>query len=210
MGSPDGDEEATSGEQPRHQVRLNEGYWLAETEVTQELWQVVMDYNSSEFMGDTRPVHVVYWDDAQAFLEALNNQVPGVEARLPTEAQWEYAARAGTETPRYGPPDQVAWYDDNSDFTPQPVGTKAPNAWGLYDMLGNVAEWCRDYYEHYGDRMIPGAAIEDPTGPAEGGDRVVRGGSWVNDARHMRAAHRSNLSPMSRVSDIGLRLSRGP
>ncbi len=210
MGSPDGDEEAENDEKPRHLVRLTEGYYLAETEVTQELWQAVMGDNPSEFTGEKRPVTNVSWDDVQVFLAALNNQVPELEARLPTEAQWEYAVRAGTDSPRYGLLNEVAWYRDNSDDATHSVSRKAPNAWGLYDMLGNVGEWCQGYSEDYEARAIPGTAIEDPTGPAEGGERVIRGGSWLSVARGARAAYRSRAKPGDDFSDVGFRLSRGP
>ncbi|MBX2810394.1 MAG: formylglycine-generating enzyme family protein, partial [Myxococcales bacterium] len=213
-------------EKPRHQVRLTEGYWLAETEVTQELWQAVMgdnpslftedrlpvEQNPSRFTGERRPVEKVSWDDVQVFLAVLNNRMPGLQARLPTEAQWEYAARAGTEAPRYGPLDEVAWWDRNSDYTTHPVGTKVANDFGLYDMLGNVWEWCQDYWgrDEYGARAIPGTAIEDPTGPSKGGYRVVRGGGWYDGARNVRAAPRIADDPATRDSYFGLRLSRGP
>ncbi|MBX2811025.1 MAG: formylglycine-generating enzyme family protein [Myxococcales bacterium] len=210
MGSPDDDEEAYDWEKPRHQVRLTEGYWMAETEVTQQLWQAVMGGNPSFFTGETRPVETVSWDDVQAFLSALNTEVPGLEARLPTEAQWEYAARAGTEPPRYGPLDEVAWHSGNSPNTTQPVGTKAPNAWGLYDTLGNVYEWCQDDYDDHEARAISGTTIEDPTGPVDGRGRVVRGGSWGYDAQDVRAAYRYECGPAFGNSHFGLRLSRGP
>ncbi len=245
MGSPDDDEEAYTDEKPRHQVRLTEGYWLAETEVTQMLWSAVMGDNPKELtvvlqqlflavMGnnlsltrqewDALPVEMVAWDDVPAFLTALNKRVPGLEARLPTEAQWEYAARAGTETSRYGPLDEVAWHRGNSDRTTHPVGTKAPNAWGLYDMLGNVWEWCLDYYDggEYGARAIPipGLAIEDPMGQRasliglicspKGGSRVVRGGCCSSGVRFVRAAVRCDCDPADGDCDRGFRLSRGP
>ncbi len=212
MGSPDDDGEAGTLEKPRHQVRLTEGYWLAETEVTQRLWSAVMSHNLSAFTGEAHPVETVSWDDAQVFLAALNTEVPGLDARLPTEAQWEYAARAGTETPRYGPLDEVAWWVDNSEGTTHPVATKVPNAWGLYDMLGNVYEWCQDYFDgdQYAAQAIPGTAIEDPTGPAESDGRVVvRGGGWKAVARNVRAADRFGFRPDFQSSDFGLRLSRG-
>ncbi len=163
------------------------------------------------------PVERVSWHDAQVFLEALNTEVPGLEARLPTEAQWEYAARAGTETPRYGPLDEVAWYGDNSDWTTHPVGTKAPNAWGLYDMLGNVHEWCQDYLDYggaYEARAIPGTVIEDPGTVIEdprdpGASRVIRGGDWFEVGEFSRAAFRNGALPEGRDSRLGLRLSRG-
>ncbi|MBX2811027.1 MAG: formylglycine-generating enzyme family protein [Myxococcales bacterium] len=156
------EEEAEYWEQ---QGRLTEGYWLglAETEVTQELRHALMSDNPRVEFGS--------WDE---FVQALNNEVPGLEAQLSTEGQWEYAARAGIETPRYGTADEVAWHAYN---TIHPAGTKLPNAWGLYDRLGNVREWCQDYHaDDSKGRAMPGAYIEDPTGPAEGGSRMVRGG----------------------------------
>ena len=172
MGSGDEDEEAFGHEKPRHQVTLTEGYWLAETACSQALWEALTGQNPSVFKGaGRRPVDNVNWEDIQSALSELNHRMPGLELRLPTEAQWEYACRAGTETARYGELEAIAWYDDNSGGDTHPMKQKAPNAWGLYDMLGNVWEWCQDWYGPYSD-----APTIDPTGPREGVYRVLRGG----------------------------------
>ena len=208
MGSLDEDDD----EKPRHQVTLTQGYWLAETPCTQALWQAVTGKNPSRYKGENRPVETVSWDDVQDFLKQLNQQAPGLDVQLPTEAEWEYACRAGTEAPRYGELDAIAWYSENSGDGTHPVGEKQPNAWGLYDMLGNVWEWCRDGwrdYDHSHDLAMHGAVI-DPMGPMEEGtSRVLRGGSWDNTARNVRAADRNRHDPSSRNSNIGLRLARG-
>ena len=153
MGSPDDDEEAYSDdEKPRHKVTLTEGFWMAETPCTQALWEAMTGKNPSEFKGAQNPVENVSWDDIQAVLWALNERQSNLGLRLPTEAEWEYACRAGTQTPRYGKLDEVAWYRGNrlhrgnSRGTTHPVGQKAPNPWGLYDTLGNVWEWCQDWH----------------------------------------------------------------
>ena len=160
-------------EKPRHQVTLTEGYWLAETACSQALWEALTGQNPSYFKGADRPLENVSWEGVQSALSELNHCMPGLELRLPTEAQWEYACRAGTETPRYGELEAIAWYGDNSGDETHPMKQKAPNAWGLYDMLGNVLEWCQDWYGPYND-----APTVDPTGPREGVHRVLRGGSW--------------------------------
>ena len=163
-----------------------------------------MGTNPSEFSGCGRcPVETVSWDDAQAFIRQLNARGGGAAYRLPTEAEWENAARAGTVGDRYGTPDAIAWYRANSGFRTHPVAQKMPNAWGLHDMLGNVWEWVEDWYGEY-----PGGAVTDPEGPSTGSYRVIRGGGWQAYAVYCRAANRSGNWPGSRSIRIGLRLLR--
>ena len=147
-----------------------------------------------------RPWRQVSWDDCQAFCRKL-----GAGFRLPTEAEWEYACRAGTKGPYAGNLDDLAWYGENSGKTTHPVGQKKPNAWGLYDMHGNVWEWCSDWYGDY-----PAGAVTDPTGPGTGSLRVIRGGSWHDDAGHCRSAHRDGFSPGYPDDRLGLRLAFSP
>ena len=202
MGSPDTNEEADDDEKPAHPVTLTQGFWMAETPCTQALWAAVMGKNPSHFKSSLDlPVENVSWDDTQVFLQRLNEAVPGLEARLPTEAQWEYACRAGTDDARYGSQDDVAWYGKNSGAKTHPVGKKPANAWGLYDTLGNVWEWCHDWYGAYDM-----AHAYDPIGPAEGSYRVLRGGSWSLNARFVRSAFRYSLEPGIRFDYIGFRL----
>ena len=208
MGSPDSDKEAYESEKPRHRVRLTEGFWLAEKPCTQAIWKALGRRNLSEFKGAERPVEGVSWESIQKGLKALNERLPGFEARLPTEAQWEYACRAGTDTPRYGALDEVAWYSGNSGGETHPVGLKMPNPWGFYDMLGNVWEWCQDGLRDYSTQHS--ASIETPLGPiGKGVYRVLRGGGWGLPARFVRAAYRVRYDPARRYSHFGFRLSRG-
>lgn len=205
MGSPVDVAAPFGDEGPQHEVTLTEPFWLAETPVTQALWQAVTGETPSYFKGEDRPVEQVSWKDAQAFIEQINARVPGLEARLPTEAQWEYACRAGTTTTRYGELDAVAWHSGNSGNETHPVKQKQANAWGLYDMLGNVWEWCADWKGSY----QPDAAI-NPRGPERGSSRVIRGGSCGYSARGVRAAFRIGYHPGLRRRILGFRLSRGP
>jgi formylglycine-generating enzyme required for sulfatase activity len=200
MGSQS--EEAGDDEQPVHKVTLN-GFRIGKYEVTQRQWQAVMGSNPSKFKGDNHPVEQVSWDDVQDFIRKLN-QMSGKQYRLPTEAEWEYAARGGKDGPgndRYGSPDLIAWYDGNSGDTTHPVGGKQPNAYGLYDMLGNVWERCSDWYGAY-----TASAKTNPTGPSAGSNRVIRGGSWYDYARFVRAPYRFN-TPGNRHYDLGFRLA---
>ena len=152
--------EAFRREQPVTQVRISRGFWLGKYEVTQDAWQAVMGSNPSYFSGRGRcPVEWVSWDDAQAFIQRLNRQAGRAVYRLPTEAEWEYAAWAGTAGDRYGNLDAINWSSENSRLRPPPVGQKAQNAWGLPNMLGNVSEWVEDWLGGY-----PGGSVTDPRG----------------------------------------------
>ncbi len=208
MGSPENEEGRYEDEGPQHEVRLTEGYWLCEVPCTQVLWEAVMGKNPSRFNDrPEHPVERVSWDDCQSFLRKLNEKVPGLDAELPTEAQWEYACCAGSQEARYGELEKVAWYRENSDQQTHPVGRKAPNAWGLYDMLGNVWEWCVD-----GMRDYKKGPVADPVGPQDegkGAERMIRGGYWRATARYARAAKRYCFGRGIRLHSLGFRLSRG-
>jgi len=204
MGSPEDEEGRWDDEGPPHEVQLTQGFWLFDTPCTQALWQVVTGDNPSQFKGENRPVERVSWEDCQAFLMAFNQQLPELTLALPTEAQWEYACRAGTVTARYQEDlHAIAWYVENSDSQTHDVGQKQPNAWGLYDMLGNVDEWCLDGWYDY-----LGTAAVDPIASAEAGaPRVIRGGSWGHPARNVRSAYRYASVPANRVVVLGFRCS---
>ena len=197
--------EAESDEQPVTQVRISRGFWLGQYEVTQAEWQAVMGSNPSYFdeCGRSCPVETVSWDDAQEFIGRLNGRSGGNRYRLPTEAEWEYAARAGTTGDRYGNVDAIAWYDENSGERTHPVGQKAPNAWGLHDMLGNVWEWVGGWYGDY-----PGGTVTDPRGPVSSWARVTRGGSWYRWASFCRSSYRNFGTPGDRFYFLGFRLLR--
>jgi formylglycine-generating enzyme required for sulfatase activity len=202
MGSPSA-EDGRSDDEKQVKVTLTKGFWMAKTELTQAQWTAIMGNNPSNLNGDDLPVKNVSWDDAQAFIKKVNDSgvIPeGWKVALPTEAQWEYACRAG-ETGAYSGRtiDQVAWYDDNSGSKTHAVGTKKSNAWGLHDMHGNVWEWCEDWYGN----ELPGGT--DPLGPSSGVTRVARGGSWNYHAAYCRAAYRSRRNPGHRFYDLGFR-----
>jgi formylglycine-generating enzyme required for sulfatase activity len=203
MGSPRTEEGREVGE-GQHEVELTRGFWLGETPVTQGQWEAVMGSNPSKFKGADRPVEMVSWDDCQVFLSRANGGSPWLNVRLPTEAEWEYGCRAGSTGARYGDVESIAWFDDNSGGETHAVRGKSANAWGVYDMLGNVAEWCADWKGAY-----PSGRVVDPTGPATGAMRVYRGGSWYHVARHARAAYRNACAPVQRVLNLGFRLARG-
>lgn len=211
---------AAPGEKPsfdpelQHEVTLSRGYWLADTACSQELWITVMGKNPSQFTGDLRPVEQISFEDVALFLDRLAELVPELYPCLPTEAQWEYACRAGTTTPfSFGSTitsDQVN-FDGNFPFESSPksecraetvkVKDLSPNPWGLQQMHGNVWEWCTDWHAKYLSRPQV-----DPTGPAWGSYRVVRGGSWSSLARHARSACRSWNHPGLRRGFLGFRL----
>ena len=205
--------DAFDWEKPTHQVTLT-GYYIGETEVTQELWQAVMGSNPSSFKGAKRPVESVSWNDCQVFIKKLN-QLTGKTFRLPTEAEWEYAARGGSRSRGYKYSgsdniDAVAWYTVNCydkgeyhpDYGTHPVKQKQANELGLYDMSGNVWEWCQDWYGDYS-----GGSQTNPTGPSDGSNRVFRGGSWNFNARNCRVSNRFILTPANSILDLGLRLA---
>jgi formylglycine-generating enzyme required for sulfatase activity len=200
MGSNEGDD----NERPAHRVRITEPFYMGKYEVTQAQWEAVMGTNPSHFKGHpNRPVESVSWNKVQEFIKRLNRQEGREVCRLPTEAQWEYAARAGTTTEWYeNDVDAIAWYSQNSGGGTHEVGQKRPNAWGLYDMLGNVWEWCRD-----GRRKYTSAGVIDPIGPEAGGYRVFRGGGLDTDASHLRAAKRGVSDPGEHYFDVGFRCS---
>ena len=210
MGSPEGEAGRWEDEGPQHEVVLTRGYWLGETAVTQGLWAAVMGTNPSRFKSETRPVETVSWDDCQGFIARLNERVEGLSVRLPTEAEWEHACRAGTTTATWlgaagrEQLDRIAWYRNNSGGETHRVGSKEANPWGLHDMLGNVWEWCADWSGAYS-----ATPAVNPTRPERGTDRVLRGGSWSGDARDVRAAARGALHPVYRFEYFGFRLARG-
>ncbi|MBF0424148.1 MAG: SUMF1/EgtB/PvdO family nonheme iron enzyme [Magnetococcales bacterium] len=243
MGSPEDEPGRFMEEGPQHEVIIEKGYWLFDTPCTQALWQVVMGNNPSYFQSSSRPVENVSWNDVQEFLEKINQRISGLNLILPSEAQWEYACRAGTTTALYtgaieilgernAPTlDPIAWYGGNSGVGfdldngidskewsekqyphekagTHPVGLKIANPWGLYDMLGNVCEWCDDHWhESYEGAPTDGTAWLG-VGRKAGGVRVFRGGSWIGSARIVRAAYRSWDFPVFRSDYLGFRCAR--
>ncbi|MBR0237028.1 MAG: SUMF1/EgtB/PvdO family nonheme iron enzyme [Thermoguttaceae bacterium] len=201
MGSPSS-ESGRDNDETQHQVTLTKGFWMMETEVTQKQWKAVMGNNPSNFKGDDLPVESVSWNDCQEFCKKCTQL--GLPVQLPTEAQWEYACRAGTTGAYSGNLDEMAWYWDNSNKTTHSVGTKKPNAWGLYDMHGNVWEWCQDWKADY-----PSGSVTDPAGPSSGSVRVIRGGSWCYIARFCRSAIRYSSAPDNRDDLLGFRCVKG-
>ena len=196
-------------EEPAHSVTLS-SYYIGQTEVTQGLWQAVMGSNPSYFKkGNNYPVESVSWYDCQNFISRLNS-LTGLRFALPTEAQWEFAARGGKNSRGYkssgsNSVGDVAWYSDNSSSTTHPVGQKKPNELGIYDMSGNVWEWCQDWYGSYSS-----SSQSNPTGASSGSYRVARGGGWGRDAGYCRVSHRGIRTPDYRNSYLGLRLVLAP
>ena len=229
MGSTDADKAAQSDERPQHEVRITKAFYLGIHEVTQGQYQAVTGENPSYFKGsDDLPVENVSWLDAVQFCNKLSEReslrpyyrkegdqvtiAGGNGYRLPTEAEWEYACRAGSGT-AYGFGDdaarlgEFAWFKGNSGDKTHPVGQKQPNAFGLYDMHGNVWEWCWDGYDPDYYKRSP---VDDPSGPVDGSNRVFRGGGWNCAAENCRAAYRNGNTPTNAINSLGLRLARVP
>ncbi len=216
MGSPESEEGRSNNEGPVHEVELD-GFWMGKTEVTQEQYQAIVGSNPSYFKGPKNPVESISWEDAMEFCRKLSQRT-GQTFTLPTEAQWEYACRAGTTTPfHFGDTISTiqANYDGNSTYgngvkgeyrqRTVPAGSFALNAFGLYDMHGNVWEWCADWYGDYTSERQ-----KNPTGPSTGSDRVFRGGCWRNDPRDCRSANRDSHSPGARSYSLGFRVCLSP
>ena len=221
MGSPEDEPERElfGSDETQHEVTLTQGFWIAETTVTQALWKVVMGENPSTFTGEEQPVNNVSWDNVQAFIGKMNGLKAELKLCLPTEAQWEYACRAGTTTP-------FSWGDQidstlvnfdgtepynngrNSEYREQTVDVKELpcNDWGLYQMHGNVWEWCQDQ-DRYGE--YPPEPVTDPKGSETEAGRVLRGGSWIRLGRRCRSAARGGSGPSRRHGSYGFRLARG-
>jgi len=204
MGSEESDDD---DEKPVHKVRINNPFYLGSYPVTQREWKAVMWINPSLFRGNDLPVDQVIWVEVQKFIKKLNEKEGTDKYRLPSEAEWEYACRAGTTT-RYSfgddesELDDYAWFSDNSGNKTHPVGQKKPNSWGLYDMHGNVQEWVQDEWHDSYD----GAPTDGSSWEGDGADRVIRGGSWSNDARDCRSADRYHDDPRNRRGNLGFRL----
>ena len=191
-------------ENPSHRVTVS-SFYIGKYEVTQALWEAVMGSNPSDFKGGNLPVENVSWDNCQEFIRKLNSKT-GKNFRLPTEAEWEYAARGGNKSNGYkysgsNSIDNVAWYYGNSGNKTHTVGSKSPNELGIYDMSGNVWEWCSDWYGSYSS-----GSQTNPTGPSSGSYRVLRGGSWYGDAGDCRVSNRNDDDPDGRYGNCGFRL----
>jgi formylglycine-generating enzyme required for sulfatase activity len=220
MGCSPGDSECFDDEKPAHAVTISKGFWIGQTLVTQAAYRRVVGANPSRFKGEQLPVETVSWDDAQSYCRAVG-------MRLPTEAEWEFAARAGNTSSRYEDLDAIAWYSDNSGpqridggvlYRSDPnnyensliakgnqthvVAQKQPNAWQLYDMLGNVWEWTADWFEK---NYYARSEARDPAGPSSGTYRALGGGAWDDDARNTRLSNRYWLAPDSRNFYTGFR-----
>jgi formylglycine-generating enzyme required for sulfatase activity len=221
MGTDRVAEEEFDNETPQHKVNISKPFYLGKYEVTQRQWTAVMDGNPSHFRGGSKPVEHVSWDDVQEFVLRLNQKEGHKRYRLPTEAEWEYAARAGTtSTWSFGEDasqlGQYAWCNGNSGDKTHPVGQKQPNPWGLYDIYGSVYEWVQDWY---GEQYYSGSPSSDPRGPSSGLGRVLRGGdwgSWDGDwlwgyaVSHCRSAFRGGCWPGRRSARFGFRLVLSP
>ena len=207
MGSAE-DESERERDETQHEVTLTQGFWLADTTVTQDLWEAVMGDNPSDFKGENHPVETVNWDDVQRFIQQVNSMKPELKLCLPTEAQWEYACRAGTTT-RFVFGDEISEEQANFlgsgvEFGKVAVKNYACNDWGLFEMHGNVWEWCADWYAEY-----PSTPVLDPAGLETGDLRVLRGGSWFDAGRYVRSAYRFSHSLDDRRNRTGFRLARG-
>ncbi|MBR5626307.1 MAG: formylglycine-generating enzyme family protein [Thermoguttaceae bacterium] len=201
MGAPE-HENGRDGDETEHEIILTHGFYILITPVTQKMWTSLMGTNPSRFQGTSLPVEMVSWDDCQLFCRQLSSET-GKQIQLPTEAQWEYACRAETVGPYAGCDtlEMMGWFHENSRNKSHPVGMKASNPWHIYDMHGNVSEWCQDWYSEF-----TGETLTDPTGPEDGSYRVTRGGSWNSFAQSCRSAFRGALYPWKTSSQLGFRV----
>ena len=218
MGSPS-NESGRGSDEKQHNVTLTKGFYMQTTEITQGQWEAIMGTNPSNFSscGVNCPVEKISWNDVQDFIEKLNTKEGTTKYRLPTEAEWEYSARAGSQTAFANGGIQeinceldpnlnaMGWYCGNANGKTHPVAQKQANNWGLYDMHGNVNEWCQDWYDTY-----PSSDVVDPVGSSSGSIRVIRGGGWGSGAQYCRSANRLSSSPGNRSSSLGARLLRTP
>lgn len=198
-----------SSEYPQHWVTISKGFWMSQTEITQKQWTDIMGYNPSNNKGDMLPVENLSWEDCQKFIENIN-KLGGGTFRLPTEAEWEYACRAGSDYEFcFGDDakelDNYGWHIYNSGYQTHPVKQKRPNTWGVYDMHGNVWEWCQDWYDSEYYQYSP---VFDPAGPAEGRYKVLRGGTCLRTSARCRSAFRSWNAPDLTMPDQGFRICR--
>ena len=200
MGASPGDTQASDDEKPAHEVTITKAFYLGRTEVTQAQWFKVMDTNPSKFRGESLPVDSVSWNDISVFLKKASGGL-----QLPTEAEWEYACRAGTKGATYGDLDLLAWHSGVSAGTTHAVGKLQPNALGFCDMLGNVCEWCEDWYGPYSS-----GSVTNPTGPTTGSSRLLRGGSWDNDSGYCRGSRRYYFNSGGASIRLGFRVARTP
>ena len=213
MGCSSEAEECADDEKPRHEATISRPFYLGKYEVTQAQWQAVMGNNPSKLKGADHPVEHVSWEDAQEFIKKLNEKEGHTRYRLPTEAEWEYAARAGSTTAySFGDDGDESWpyawhCGDCRKGPTHPVGQKLPNAWGLFDMHGNVWEWVHDWY---GREYYSAEAVTDPRGPEAGEERVQRGGGWNAPAQGLRSAMRASSAPGDGDFETGFRLALSP
>lgn len=205
MGTPAAESGREADEGPVHRVSTK-GIWIGKYEVTRATWRAVMGGDAVEPEGRDLPQTDVSYNDVQSFLRALNERA-GLAFRLPTEAEWEKSCRAGDPSPRYGPLDEIAWHAGNSGGRAHPVGAKRPNRFGLFDMLGNVWEWCSDFY---GGTYYAAAPYRDPAGPSRGGRRICRGGGFLHGSPYLRSGHRNSQDPAKRRPYLGFRLALDP
>jgi formylglycine-generating enzyme required for sulfatase activity len=207
MGTPDNEPERNSDESPVHKVTISHSFYIGKYELTQAQFVAMMGYNPSKFKGKNRPVDSVTWPEAVKFCKKLS-EMTGQKYRLPTEAEWEYACRANTSTTFYWGndiDDAYAWYKENSEGTTHPVGMKKPNPWRLYDICGNIEEWCCDWYSR---TYESNEHVKDPQGPDSGELRVRRGGCWYHTAPCLRSGNRFYYQPDERHAQIGFRVVR--
>jgi formylglycine-generating enzyme required for sulfatase activity len=199
MGSPASELERNPNREQQHQVTLTRGFWIAKNETSQLVWKQITGKNPSKIKNELHPVEQVSWNQVIAFIQKINKA--GAKFRLPTEAEWEYACRAGTTSAYSGERDQVTWHRLNAGGTTHPIGSKKPNAWGVYNMHGNVSELCQDWFEEDISQDST-----DPSGPVTGERKVERGGQYTGRLRHTRSADRSSGLPSGSAFFVGFRL----